>query len=109
MGGKPMTSNLPAPPVNAPLMHGVLERLGLVVHVKTLLLADDFTADVTDLTCWVEWGTGPDETTVFVKAAFMRHPSHIPGAATRAAQDRAKFSVVRGRPFGTVLNDPLPD
>lgn len=105
------STNLPAPPASANIVHPALEQLGVVELVRGLLKADAYTSDITALTCWLEFGggEGPDQRTVFVKAAFVRHPSRVPGATRQPVEQRANFGVRPGKPFGTVLNKELPE
>lgn len=101
-------SNLPAPPPNAADMHAALDKLGVVARVQALLTEGKDVARVTDLTCWVQYGEGAEDNDVFVHASFTEHPSR--GAeATRPFPKRAMFDVRFGAPFGTVLDDPLPE
>lgn len=109
MGGNSLGAKFPAPPADAPAMHDRLDELGVVTRVDRILRRDRETvADVTNLLCWVERGTGADEAVVFVWAAFTEHPTRQ-AEAKRPFAKRAHFGVRPDARFGTPLDDPLPN
>jgi hypothetical protein len=95
------------PPRIAQLQHDRLTEAGLVNLVRTILVDNRHTRNVTDLLCWVVLESTGGEMTYKIVAQFRRHLLDVYGQpVTTPVLAEAEFVVAPGHPFG--LNDSTP-